>query len=102
MKNTKFTANELLDSINRELSQGDINEIYKALVAWNVGLQEIKPEDEEKLDKVIDYYFDKDYIRGFINEEILDYAQRELYEIKSSKASQDSEVLSGPITTSFI
>ena len=52
MKNTKFTANELLDSINRELSQGDINEIYKALVAWNVGLQEIKPEDEEKLDKV--------------------------------------------------
>ena len=74
MKNTKFTANELLDSINRELSQGDINEIYKALVAWNVGLQEIKPEDEEKLDKVINYYFDKDYIRGFINEEILDYA----------------------------
>ena len=28
MKNVKFTANELLDSINRELSQGDINEIY--------------------------------------------------------------------------
>lgn len=74
MKDTKFTANELLDSINREFSQGDINEIYKALVAWNVGLEEIKPEDEKKLDKVIDYYFDKDYIRGFINEEILDYA----------------------------
>ena len=74
MKDTKFTANELLDSINREFSQGDINEIYKALVAWNVGLEEIKPEDEEKLDKVIDYYFDKDYIRGFINEELLDYA----------------------------
>ena len=74
MKDTKFTANELLDSINREFSQGDINEIYKALVAWNVGLQEIKPEDEEKLDKVIEYYFDKDYIRGFINEELLDYA----------------------------
>ena len=74
MKNVKFTANELLDSINRELSQGDINEIYKALVAWNVGLQEIKAEDEEKLNKVIDYQFDKDYIRGFINEEILDYA----------------------------
>ena len=30
--------------------------------------------DEEKLNKVIDYYSDKDYIRGFINEEILDYA----------------------------
>ena len=74
MKDTKFTANELLDSINRKFTQGDINEIYKALVAWNVGLEEIKPEDEEKLDKVIDYYFDKDYIRGFINEEILDYA----------------------------
>ena len=74
MKDTKFTANELLDSINREFTQGDINEIYKSLVAWNVGLQEIKPEDEEKLDKVIEYYFDKDYIRGFINEELLDYA----------------------------
>ena len=44
------------------------------MVAWNVGLQEIKAEDEEKLNKVIDYSFDKDYIRGFINEEILDYA----------------------------
>ena len=50
MKNTKFTANELLDSINRELSQGDINEIYKALVAWNVGLEEITEEDEENCD----------------------------------------------------
>ena len=74
MKNVKFTANELLDSINREFSQGDINEIYKALTAWNVGLQEITEEDDKKLDQVIDYYFDKDYIRGFINEEILDYA----------------------------
>ena len=74
MKDVKFDAKELLESIHRELTQGDINELYKALVAWNVGLEDIAPEDDAKLDKVIDYYFDKDYIRGFINEEILDYA----------------------------
>lgn len=74
MKEVKFNANELLESIHKELSQMDINEIYKALVAWNVGLENISAEDNAKLDKVIDYYFDKDYIRGFINEEILDYA----------------------------
>ena len=74
MKDVKFDAKELLESIHRELTQEDINELYKALVAWNVGLEDITPEDDAKLDKVIDYYFDKDYIRGFINEEILDYA----------------------------
>ena len=30
MKNTKWTANELLDSLVREVNQEDINELYKA------------------------------------------------------------------------
>lgn len=78
-KMVKFTAKELLDSFNREFSQADINEIYKALVAWNLGYQEISEEGNKLLDKVIDFYFEQDNIRGFINDEILDYAESLAY-----------------------
>ena len=80
MKNVKFTANELLESLNRELSIGDINELYKALTAYGLGLQEIDEETDKILDEVIeDEYYEKDYINGIVNEDILDIA-RELLE----------------------
>ena len=61
-KSLKFTANELLDSFNREFNQDEMNEIYKALIAYSLNLQEITPETDAKLDEVIDYYFDNDAI----------------------------------------
>lgn len=81
MKNVKFNASELLDSLNRELNQAEINEIYKALIAYGLGLQEIDEETDKILDEVIDNeYYEKDYIRGIVNEDILDIAEKLLEE----------------------
>ena len=81
MKNVKFNASELLDSLNRELNQAEINEIYKALTAYGLGLQEIDEETDKILDEVIDNeYYEKDYIRGIVNEDILDIAEKLLEE----------------------
>lgn len=88
MKNVKFTANELLESLNRELSIGDINELYKALTAYGLGLQEIDEETDKILDEVIeDEYYEKDYINGIVNEDILDIA-KELLE-KNMKIKEE-------------
>ena len=35
-KSLKFTTNELLDSFNREFNQDEMNEIYKALIAYSL------------------------------------------------------------------
>lgn len=70
----KFNANELLDSFNRELNQMEMNELYKALLAYNLGLAEITNEIDEKLEKVLDFYFERDEIMSFINEDVLSYA----------------------------
>lgn len=81
MKNVKFTANELLESLNRELSIRDINELYKALTAYGLGLQEIDEETDKILDEVIENeYYEKDYINGIVNEDILDIAKELLEE----------------------
>ena len=81
MKNVKFNASELLDSLNRELNQTEINEIYKALTAYGLGLQEIDEETDKILDEVIDNeYYEKDYVRGIVNEDILDIAEKLLEE----------------------
>ena len=74
MKSLKFTAQEILDSLNRELNQDEINELYKGLIAYSVGVEEITPEVEIKLDKVIDFYFDNDDIGGMVNQEVIDTA----------------------------
>lgn len=88
MKNVKFTANELLESLNRELSIGDINELYKALTAYGLGLQEIDEETDKILDEVIENeYYEKDYINGIVNEDILDIA-KELLE-KNMKIKEE-------------
>jgi hypothetical protein len=75
MKNTKWTAQELLDSFNRECNQDEMNELYKALVAYSVGATEI---DDTLLDKTIEYYFDNDNITSIINEDILDFYEKSI------------------------
>lgn len=71
MKNTKWTAQELLDTFNRETNNEEINELYKALIAYELGATEI---DNYKLDKVINFYYSKDYITTFVNEDVMEYA----------------------------
>lgn len=70
----KFNANELLDSFNRELNQEEMNEIYKALIAYNLGLNSISAQDDEKLNRTIDFYLKKDYITSILNDDVLFYA----------------------------
>lgn len=70
-KNLKFNANELLDSFNRELNLSEINEIYKAILAYSVGLKEISQDQEDILNDIIENtYFEDDSIRSFINDTI--------------------------------
>ena len=79
-KSLKFTANDLLDSFNREFNQDEMNEIYKALIAYSLNLQEITPETDAKLDEVIDYYFDNDAIVGMVNTDIIVKADEILFD----------------------
>ena len=79
-KNLKFTANELFDSFNKEFNQDEMNEIYKALIAYGLNLQEITPEIDAKLDEVINYYFDNDTIVGIVNTDIIDKAYEILFD----------------------
>jgi len=79
MKNVKWTANELLDSLNRELNQDEVNELYKALIAYSFGLTEITDEIDNILDDVIAIdYFDNDSICGIVNEEVIEKASERL------------------------
>ena len=79
MKNTKWTANELLDSLNRECNQEEINELYKAMIAYSIGLTEIDEAVDEILDNIIEEdYFGNDYIKGIVNEDIMEAAEDKL------------------------
>ena len=57
-----------------------MNEIYKALIAYSLNLQEITPEIDAKLDEVINYYFDNDTIVGIVNTDIVDKAYEILFD----------------------
>ena len=57
-----------------------MNEIYKALIAYSLNLQEITPEIDAKLDEVINYYFDNDTIVGIVNTDIIDKAYEILFD----------------------
>lgn len=72
MKNVKFNANELLDSLNRELNQMEINEIYKALIAYDLGYTEIDKKTNDILDDIIENEFYKlDYIGSVLNADLM-------------------------------
>ena len=75
----KFKAQELLNSLNKEMSIEDIQEIYKALIAYSLNIDTI---DEEKFASIINFYYDASYILGFVNQDILDYANQVLNEDK--------------------
>ena len=79
-KNLKFTANELFDSFNKDFNQDEMNEIYKALIAYSLNLQEVTPEIDAKLDEVINYYFDNNTIVGIVNTDIVDKAYEILFD----------------------
>ena len=81
MKNVKFNANELLDSLNRELNQIEINEIYKALIAYDLGYAEIDKKTNDILDDIIENdFYGQDYIESLLNTDLMQLAQEKLKE----------------------
>jgi hypothetical protein len=79
MKNVKWTANELLDTLNRETNVEEIKELYKALIAYGCGLDKITEEIDNILEDVVELdYYANDYIRGFVNDDIMDAANERL------------------------
>ena len=78
MKNTKITAQEILDTLNKEYSLADINELYKALIAYDFGLETISKENEETLDGLIEFYYENPKISSFINNELREEAFTQL------------------------
>ena len=77
--------NAILKDLNENYSLADIAELYKALIAREIGLETITDEDNEKLDKVINWYYDTDYLVNFINEDIYNYA----FDIFNSKEESE-------------
>ena len=71
MNNAKWTAQELLDSFNKECNQYDMNELYKALIVYCNGGTEITDLANETLD----YYFENDNICSILNNDLIDYYQ---------------------------
>lgn len=58
MKSLKFTANELLDSFNREFNRDEVMEVYKAIAAYNLDYKELTDEQDKELEAAIDNVID--------------------------------------------
>jgi uncharacterized protein YjgD (DUF1641 family) len=67
---TKVTAQEILDTLNKEYSVADMRELYKAMIMYDLGYDIIDKENEKKLNEVIDYYYDSPGILSFINDNL--------------------------------
>ena len=73
---TKWTAQELLDSLNKETNFEEMKELWKALIAFELGATEI---DNSMFEELFSWYLDNDTITSFISQEVLDKAQ-EIFE----------------------
>jgi hypothetical protein len=71
MKNIKWTSQELLDMFNKETNVEEMQELYKALIAYELGITEI---NEQALNQVIEKYYNTDTITSMLNENIMFYA----------------------------
>lgn len=67
----KFDYKTILDSLNRELNLDEILEVKKALLAYDLGLENPTPEQEERLNKTINFYLNSD--DNFVDFEITNY-----------------------------
>lgn len=69
----KFDYKTILESLNRELNLDEILEVKKALLAYDLGLENPTQEQEEHLNETMKYYFNDENITFFIDKDIIDY-----------------------------
>ena len=69
----KFDYKTILESLNRELNLDEILEVKKALLAYDLGLENPTQEQEERLNKTMEYYLNDENITFFIDKDIIDY-----------------------------
>jgi hypothetical protein len=77
----KWTAEELFDSLQRETSIAEILELYKALLARELGVEAYTEELDKILTDVIALdYWETDTVESFINPDLVDIAYDRLEE----------------------
>lgn len=79
-KSLKFNAKELFDGFTREFNQYEMNELYKALIAYDAGIDTYDDEVDKKMEEVMNFYWDADDVRGIVNDMLNDKAQEELFD----------------------
>lgn len=74
-------VNELLKMLNGA-NQEEMNALYKAMMAYNIGLAEVNEKTNEILNEVLeDEYFENDSVRSFINDELFDCLNERIEDI---------------------
>ena len=68
----KFTAQDILDSIRKEYTQQDIDNIWEALYFYELGRTQV---DDALFEKVYDKWLDRDDKSSFLDPEILEWAE---------------------------
>ena len=68
----KFTAQDILDSINKEYTQQDIDNIWEALFFYELGRKKV---DDALFEKVFDKWLVRYDKTSFLDPEILDWAK---------------------------
>ena len=77
----ELNVNNLLKWLNTH-NQMEVNEVYKALIAYSLGLPDVTEKEEIALQNTIDYYFENDNITGFVNQDLVDFADLEIHNIE--------------------
>jgi len=74
----KWTAKELFDSFKMETNVDEFWELYKALLAREIGLDEYTDEADKLMNSVLDNeYYRNDAIPSYIDENLVLAAHRE-------------------------
>lgn len=73
-------VNDLLEVLNGA-DQEVMNIVYKALMAYSIGITKVNEKDNEILDKAMEKYFEEDGITSFINDTLYDYIEENIESI---------------------
>lgn len=73
-------VNDLLEVLNGA-DQKVMNVVYKALMAYSIGITKVDEKDNEILEKAMEKYFEEDGITSFINDTLYDYVEENIESI---------------------